>query len=130
MGKERLASGFDQGSIYLSTPREGRGLNLYEYDLGFKRQELAGKTILDLGSGFREKFSRELKEAQIDATVISLSPDYDYKSVRDLVTEVHVAGPLKGLNWERRSVAGIGQVLPFKDESFDVVLGEFSVTKY
>src|SRR3989344_677268 len=44
-------------------PEGGRDLSLYEQHLLFNRQELEGKTVLDLGAGPEAKFAKQLKES-------------------------------------------------------------------
>lgn len=46
---------------YLKGTLTDRGLQEYEVILGFKEEELEGKTVLDLGSGATEKFARDLE---------------------------------------------------------------------
>lgn len=100
----------------------GRDLEDYKEFLGFDEHELEGKKVLDLGSGSLEKLSRDLKEKGIKTSVISLNPDYILSKYRNIIT--------KEKNWQRKSVAGIGQALPFTDDSFDVILGLESITFY
>lgn len=104
--------------------RGGRERNLEDYEgyLGFKREALEGETILDLGSGETERFSRELNNAGINANVISLNPDYISERYRSEIKDRK--------NWQKKSVAGIGQELPFKDAMFDRVFALYSVTVF
>jgi ubiquinone/menaquinone biosynthesis C-methylase UbiE len=103
-------------------PIGGRSLGEYEKFLGFQRDELSGKTVIDLGSGPTERFSRELKESGIDVNVISINPDYkSEKQRKEIVTNPE---------WQKKSVAAIGQELPFQDNSIDEVLGLYSVSWY
>lgn len=107
-----------------TTDRGGRerGLELYEDFLGFKRGELEGLKVLDLGTGETERFSRELKNSGIDATVINLNPDYSMEKTRKTLG--------RALDRTKISVAATAQELPFKDESFDRALGLYSVTVF
>lgn len=100
----------------------GRGLNDYEEFLGFDRSNLEGKTVLDLGSGAWEKLTSELKKTGVKAKVVSLNPDYVLGKYRNII------GNQK--SWQKESVAGVGQALPFSDESFDVILALESITYY
>jgi SAM-dependent methyltransferase len=93
-------------------PLEGRGLSEYERSLMFSREELRGKTVLDLGSGPLNKFSEELKGADIEANVIALSPAFFYEEKRTKARENSPEGNM---------VAGLGQELPFKEGSFDYI---------
>jgi len=100
----------------------GRDLADYKEFLGFDERHLAGKTVLDLGSGSQEKLTKDLKEAGVEANVISLNPDYSLKKYRRVINNQD--------DWQKKSVAAVAQALPFKDASFDVVLGLESVTMY
>ncbi|KKP41352.1 MAG: Methyltransferase type 11 [Parcubacteria group bacterium GW2011_GWA2_33_14] len=91
-------------------PEGGRDLSLYEQHLLFNRQELEGKTVLDLGAGPEAKFAKQLKESGIKADVVSLSPDFTKERYRKKVKESFPEG---------KFVAATGQALPFADESFD-----------
>ena len=105
-----------------TSDQEGRerGLEDYESYLGLKREDLDGKDVLDLGSGETEKFSRELKEAGINANVIPLNPDASMERFRKKLE----ATP----GYQGKTVAALAQKMPFKDESFDEILGLYSVT--
>lgn len=98
------------------------GLLRYETELGFNRKELEGKTVLDLGSGAVENFSRELKKSGIKSNVISLNPDYLFKEVREMA--------INKPDWQKKSVAAVAQELPFQDNSFDFVLALNSISLY
>jgi len=100
----------------------GRDLADYKEFLGFDERRLAGKTVLDLGSGSKEKLAGELKKAGVEANVISLNPDYSLKKYRRIINDQE--------NWQKKSVAAVAQTLPFKDASFDVILGLESITMY
>jgi len=100
----------------------GRDLADYKEFLGFDERQLAGKTVLDLGSGSKEKLAGDLKEAGIEANVISLNPDYSLKKYRRIINDQE--------DWQRKSVAAVAQALPFKNNSFDVILGLESITMY
>lgn len=99
----------------------GRDLADYENFLGFNRRECVGKTVLDLGSGSTEKLSRELKKAGAKS-IVSLNPDYSLLKYRQIINNQK--------DWERKSVAGVGQALPFQNDSFDVILGLQSISMY
>lgn len=95
-------------------PKGGRTIETYERILGFNRKELENLKVLDLGCEPELKFSEELKKSGIHADVISLSPDFSDKK--------H-ARWAKAMNPDAKLVAAIGQELPFKDDSFDRVMG-------
>ncbi len=107
-----------------TTDRQGRerGLKDYEGYLGFKGEELKGKIVLDLGSGETELFSRELSQSTPDVKVIALNPDYSAERFRKTMESIP--------GWQRKSVAAIGQELPFKDEMFDRIYALYSVTAF
>lgn len=98
--------------------------NLEEYErlLGFKRKDLEGKMVLDLGTSPTDRLAKDVKEVGINATVVGLSPDLGNL----YPNEIQVPGMED--EWDRLGVAAIGQAMPFKDESFDVILGAYSVT--
>src|SRR3989344_3752335 len=111
----------------------GRSLEQYEYELQFDRRELEGKTVLDLGSGLQALLDKSLKKAGIHATVISLSPDYSNEEHRKFLEPTRwekFKAVIKDERAEPLAVAGVGEQLPFKDESFDEVLALASVSAY
>ncbi|TSC75235.1 MAG: hypothetical protein G01um101430_558 [Parcubacteria group bacterium Gr01-1014_30] len=98
----------------------GRSLSDYEKALDFKRDELAGKKVLDLGSGENENLSREL--ADQNTNVVSLNPEYYKAKMGQKVTRLP--------DWQRKSVAGEAEALPFKDKTFDRIFGLYSVSRF
>jgi ubiquinone/menaquinone biosynthesis C-methylase UbiE len=98
-------------SIHSIDSAPPRNLERYEILSGVKREELRGKTVLDLGSSQEQLFDKELKASGIECKVISLSPDYSLKE--------HY--PVSKKEWHN-SVAAIAQALPFKEETFDYIL--------
>ena len=119
---ERQKPQLFEGTTENTGSLEGRSLFEYEQTLGFQKKDLSGKTVLDFGSGPTERLSRELKDNNIDANIISVNPDYKTKRYRDQVT----TSP----DWQKKSVAAVGQELPFLDNSFDEVLALYSVSSY
>lgn len=113
---------WEKGTTYNPPEEGGKSLEQYEDILGFDARELQGKSILDLGTGETEKLSKELKQKNIETNVISLNPDYSH--------DEWLRKNIKKKDWQGKSVAGIAQQLPFKDESFDVILGLESTTRY
>ena len=118
--------GFESCFKYVrdTTHRDGRerGLDSYEAYLGFKREELEGNDILDLGSGETEKFSRDLKAAGVSAKVVCVNPDYNDPEYVERVKAMP--------DWQGNSVAATAEHLPFKDESFDKVFSLFAATVF
>lgn len=98
---------------------EKRGLDFYLERLNLRAEELVGKRILDLGSGKEAAFARDvmLKEMK-DTQVVSFSPHFSKEEYRK---------DLKGTGSAVGAVAGIAQEMPFKNGSFDYVLGVWSV---
>src|SRR3989344_6208767 len=102
---------WEKGSIKdFVQPEGGRGLSRYEEFFGFKKEELQGKKVLDLGAGPEAKFEKELKEAGINAEVVSLSPDFSIEEYRSKAIS---------LTPKAHYIAGLGQNLPFREKSFD-----------
>lgn len=118
------AFGYLKGHDTITETHADNSLKVYEVDLGFSREQLAGKTVLDLGTGTTDRLARELKEADIDTNVVSLSPDLHTSTGAKYALELEHPG------WRRRGVSGIAQRLPFQDNSFDMILGLYSVTYY
>ena len=96
-----------------STFEANRSLDELEKILNFNREELRGKVILDLGASKHAQLDNDLQKNNIDAVVISLSPAY---------TEEQKRKELKEKNPKRIYIAALGDELPFKEESFDVVI--------
>lgn len=96
--------------IHEQQPEGGRSIGMYEKILGFDKNGLEGKDVLDLGTGPDGKFAKGLEEAGIKANVVGISPDFIYpeysKRISESQTKAHYA-------------AALGQALPFADESFD-----------
>lgn len=110
---EKPDSRYSKGTIeHLQQPEGGRNLEQYAAHLMFNKQELEGKDVLDLGAGPELKFARDLKEAGINARVVSLSPDFSKKKY---------AARASGKIPDASILAGIGQKLPFADTTFDRV---------
>jgi 2-polyprenyl-3-methyl-5-hydroxy-6-metoxy-1,4-benzoquinol methylase len=102
-----------KGSIEFNgswTTQGGGGRTVEEYckELLIKPEDLHGKRVLDLGAGLRAELARGLAGK---ADVTSVSPDYsliEYKR--------HV------LDLGAKAVAAVGQELPFRQASFDVIV--------
>lgn len=102
---------YEKGSIeHRLQPPGGRSLETYERQLMFSRYELEGKKVLDLGAGPEVKFEKEIKQSGIKAEVVSLSPDFSEEKYSQTARRSLPKGKL---------IAGVGQALPFADESFD-----------
>ena len=114
-------------------PEEGRSIDEYEKVLKFKREDLENKFVLDLCAGPKARFSRDLEESGVKATVVSLSPEYADEQQCKLFEPTFLDKfkmIIKNKKSEHLEVAGVGEQLPFKDESFDEVLSLFSVSTW
>lgn len=111
--KKTVQKKYKEGTMEDSEMSEGgRNLNDYERELLFDRNDLKGKSVLDLGAGPEIKLARQLKDENITSDVISLSPDFsDEKFIRKA----------KMIMPDAKLVPGIGQELPFKNDSFDII---------
>lgn len=105
-----------------------KDLNSYVGGLGLYIEDLDGD-ILDLGSGAKQLLNKslaQLVEANPDwgvhPHIVSLSPDTENAEVR---ANLQISD-----GYEGKTVAGIGQKLPFKDESFDRVFSLGGVVTY
>jgi SAM-dependent methyltransferase len=106
------AFAFHTGSIeHRIQPEGGRELDIYEQRLLFNRDELIGKTVLDLGAGPEAKLAAGLEEK--GAYVVSLSPDFMFRQHSHRVQDSFPEG---------RFAAGLAQALPFRTGTFDAVL--------
>lgn len=111
-----------------------RGIDRYEKELGFSAPELAGKVVLNLGSGERLTLEKELKDAGIEADIVSLSVDYaDEKHREKILKEKSVIARVKNKVFQTETeqeyvvpgampVSALAQQLPFPNETFDTIL--------
>lgn len=96
--------------------KTNRGVFQYEHNLRIDHRDLAGKVVLDLGSGPGDMFAQEMKHKVPDAKVVS----YDYDSVQEKdVTRQ-----------SSKHVRGLFSQLPFADNSMDVVLSSAGMPLY
>jgi ubiquinone/menaquinone biosynthesis C-methylase UbiE len=93
---------------FMTQGEGGRDLATYCEELGITEQDLLGKKILDVGAGLKAELAQALGDR---AEVVSFSPDYSDEKYMENVA-----------NLEKPVVAGVGQAMPFKNESFEVVL--------
>lgn len=96
-------------------------------DLGLSEDELQAKKILFVGPGLWRYRAREIKEKGFDAEFID--PVYRLKHG---VLDPEIIDPETG--WgvakDSRTIAGVAEMLPFSNESFDFVLAYTSVPEY
>jgi SAM-dependent methyltransferase len=99
---------------------ETRTLKQYAKLLGVNFDLLEGKSVLDIGSGLTEEFSKDAAKKGIK--VVSMRPVFNEEG--------------KGIgkeffeDWQRRSVIARGQEMPYEDNSFDCEVALFSVPFY
>lgn len=104
-----------------------RGFKWYAERLGFSVEDLRGKFVLDIGSSDKERFSKEVAEQGI--TVVSMNPELADKRIRRLLLK-NKGVNWKGQRWSKKSVAGIVQELPFRENAFDAAVAYYSVPVY
>lgn len=121
----------ERGEPKIDRLRVAEGTNLTDHDLffyqwylKFSAEDYQGGKILDVGSGFDETFAREAKKKGVE--VISLNPALASKTDK----ERRGRSVKKKDSAEVKSVAGLAQELPFKDNSFEAVTSLFSVPRF
>ncbi len=110
-------------------PTSNRGLDKYLLDLKLTKEELSGKRILDLGSGTR-RFAKEVEDNGIKAEVFSIDPIFEDPNQKVEKGADELAGQLAETDRPsitKKTVAALGENLPFKDNSFDLILAEYSL---
>ncbi|HTE48876.1 MAG TPA: methyltransferase domain-containing protein [Candidatus Paceibacterota bacterium] len=114
-------------SIYATRQEAERGAHIsdwglarYQEVLGIDVAEMKGKLVLDIGSGKSEKFSKEA--AKIGIKVVSMSPHLKNKDAA--LTDEFLQ------DWQKSSVAGKAQEMPFIDDTFDYEVALYSVPYY
>lgn len=106
-----------------------RGILGYEEVLGIPVQWLNFKRVLDIGSG-EGVFVQVCSELGID--IVGIGPIYGSifgKGHNDFVDDEHLRWIARSLSRQDRPVgviAAVNEALPFKDETFDYVLGSRS----
>ena len=96
---------------------------------------ITGKIILDIGAGTR-RFAKEINALGIGAEVYSVDPIY-YVSIdeidKQLLKSKENIEYIKAFNTsevKQRTVAALGEELPFKDKRFDLVISNFCFPMY
>jgi ubiquinone/menaquinone biosynthesis C-methylase UbiE len=124
-----------------------RGYEQYLNSFCMAEKELAGKKVLDIGSGISEfpvRANEKLKES--GTMVVALDPMYaslgqNFEEFKDIVRKANMELVSKAKERDPKTafekiksapnkLAGSHQELPFDDESFDLVLANNSITQY
>ena len=96
----------------------------YLNDLSLEYGDLKG-TVLDLGSGIGELFSREA--SLVGIKVVSVNPKLAVKAEREKRKDViENYGKIRKHD-QKRSIASLAQALPFPDNTFDTVVSLYAV---
>jgi len=110
-----------------------RPIEEYEQALGISRERLLGKKVLDVGSG-GGSFLRECAKLGIDA--IGIDPVYASVFGVNMLGRPYKIDILKSETvslankYGAKIVAGVHEALPFKEDTFDFVLGCYSSVAY
>ncbi len=99
-----------------------RGFTEYIRSLGLSYSELKDKKVLDVGSGLRERFSREAAE-KLGTHVFSVNPKLDKWIYRKILK-------YRNSEWQRKSVAAAAEELPFPDNTFDTATSLYAISLY
>lgn len=108
------------------------GLETYLNDFGLTREQLKGKTILDLGAGFRQvaRDCERLSLAKV-CSIADVRTDW-YPILETLDRARMMEKDSEELElWRRvnrKSLEGLMQELPFADNSFDMVVSRDALT--
>lgn len=104
-------------------PITNRGIADYQRELGINVKTLKGKSVLDIGAGYGI-FQEECQKIGIPA--IALDPSYRNPTKGGDRFESH----LKIARSRKGKVSGVNETLPFKENSFDMVLSNCSSFHY
>lgn len=99
-------------------PMNDYGAEYYERNLEINPEHWEGKKILDLGAGVKGAFAEDLKRRGINAEVVSFSLHY---------TDKEISGEQEK---EIPKIAGNTLNLPFKDNTFDLVVSVLAIPHY
>lgn len=92
-----------------------RGFESYLESLNLSLDDLRDKKILDVGSG-AGRFSAEAKAEGVE-NIISLDPELGLQELKERAKELGAT----------KLVGAKAEAMPFKDESFDLILNNFSL---
>ena len=113
-------------NAYEGTTITDRSLASYKEFLGLPIEDLRGKLVLDIGSGYSGRFAREAAKEGIN--VIAFNPELKSGLAIQGLNKKVLPGILDKVKVEKiNAVAGIAQEMPFKDNSFDAEVALFSV---
>ena len=85
-------------------------------DLRLDKEQLKEKKVLEIGSG---EGSFSIGASKIGCEVFSIEPKLCNKGFRDIVVD--------NPDFQKRSVAGLAQQIPFKDSTFNFVISHFCI---
>ena len=112
----------------ITTAPTDRGFSEYLNLLRIPKREIKNSLILDLGSGFNQQFSRDVKDKLPTSKVICLDPSLYLGTTyypSDFEGDKNPQERRKRI--ENLSIAADGDALPFKQNSFDRVYALYSV---
>jgi len=136
-GDRKVSFWYDVGMSELSEPHEWhpdtilakeRGILDYVSGLELYLDDFEG-TILDLGSGAEQLLNQNIQNIMAANPQLDLHPDIVSVSP-DMVSEVIRQRLKESTGYENKTVAAIGQQLPFRDGSFDRVVSLGGVVNY
>lgn len=111
-----------------------RGLFEYLDKLNLTEKELndPNTLLLDLGSGTKQDFAREMKFLDLKSQVISVDPRLALPLEKDLaIPGTDRQARREGrLNPVENSIAALGEALPFRSNSFEKIYAMYSVPFY
>lgn len=113
-----------------------RGLLHYKNFLQLSDSDIEGKKILDLGSGPTHKFANEAEKNYKNTKVISFDYSFDNSNLEDSDDAIRFpSAELKRVsssdnNVDKLRIEGMFTELPFKDESFDLVVSSAAMPLY
>ncbi|MBI2676936.1 MAG: methyltransferase domain-containing protein [Candidatus Yanofskybacteria bacterium] len=112
--EERIPLRKDYAERFNLSEEEAEALDYYLFYLGLDVNDLVGKKVLDVGSG-HGNFKKALQKI------------VEIKDGEFVNFDVNIFAAELGETEQELDVSGAAETLPFKDESFDFVLANFSV---
>lgn len=118
LAKERSIESGEKPELSRMTDRE-----LFEYQgfLELNPEQLAGKAILDLGSGHLQRFARQLEQRYPNTRVTCLDAS---------LAQRHEQVQKKQKEQKLELTAGLFTHLPFRDGSFDTIVSLYGTPMY